>query len=183
MKFWRLTLLAIGLVSLFSFQYQKGKQFPTMVCENLDDQEITLPTDTKGKYTLLSIAYSKKAEDDLKSWITPIYLKFIAKPDKPTLFWEPYDINLYLVPMFTGVNAVAAGQAKKEIKKKVDPKLYEHMLVFKGKIKQYKEVLQMKEKNHPYFFVLDESGEIVHVTSGAYSEAKLTAIEEKLQGE
>jgi hypothetical protein len=51
----------------------EGKMFPTMLCENYNGKKVTLPAETKGKYTLLGMAFSNGAEDDLKTWINPIY--------------------------------------------------------------------------------------------------------------
>ena len=42
---------------------------------------VDLPNDTKGKYTLLGLAFSKKSEDDLNTWVEPVYWKFIDKPE------------------------------------------------------------------------------------------------------
>ncbi|NJN42976.1 MAG: hypothetical protein HC811_12850 [Flammeovirgaceae bacterium] len=36
-----------------------GTVFPDMEAETVDDVKVILPEDTKGKYTLLGLAYSK----------------------------------------------------------------------------------------------------------------------------
>ena len=58
-----------------------GKIFPDMEAETVEDKKVKLPNDTKGKYTLLGLAYSKKSEDDLNSWFSPVYNKFVRKPE------------------------------------------------------------------------------------------------------
>jgi predicted transcriptional regulator len=55
------------------------------------------------------------------------------------------------------------------------------MLLYKGDIKDYKESLGLKEKDTPYFFVLDKEGKILYVTSGAYTDAKIEQAEEFLE--
>src|SRR5215467_3076999 len=85
-----------------------GKAFPSMTAETVDDKKVNLPQDTKGKYTLLGLAYSKKSEDELNTWLNPVYSTFIQKQTGMIQGFS-YDVNVYFVPMFTGVNAAAAG--------------------------------------------------------------------------
>lgn len=157
-----------------------GKTFPSMTAETVDDKKVQLPESIKGKYTLIGLAYSKKSEAELNSWFQPVFGKFIQKTNG--LFSGfAYDVNVYFVPMFTGVNAAATGTAKRKAAKNIDPQLLPYVLFYKGELKSYKEALDFEKKDIPYFFVLDRNGKIVHATSGKYSEEKMDAIEEKLE--
>ena len=177
-----LALILIFLVPITAFSQVIGNTFPTMTAETVNDEEITVPDDTKGKYTLLGLAYSKKSEDDLNGWFSPVYYKFVHEPENPGLFDAfRYDVNVYFIPMFTGVKASAQGIAKKKALKNVDPKLFPHMLFYKGELKKYKQALDFEKKDIPYFFVLNEEGQIVYATSGKFTEDKLDEIEENLE--
>ena len=157
-----------------------GKQFPDMEAETADDKKVNLPTDTKGKYTLLGLAYSKKSEDELNTWFSPIYNKFVKKATG-MMAGMGYDVNVYFVPMFTGVNAAATGTAKKKAIQNVDSVLLPNLLFYKGELKTYKEALDFEKKDIPYFFVLDAEGKIVYATSGRFTEDKLDEIEESIE--
>jgi ATP10 protein len=157
-----------------------GKQFPEMIAETVDDKKVNLPLEVGGKYTLLGLAYSKKSEDELNTWFSPIFNKFIRKPEG-MMAGMGYDVNVYFVPMFTGINAAATGTAKKKAIKNVDPQLLPYILFYKGELKKYKEALDFEKRDIPYFFVLDQAGKIVYATSGAFSEAKMDALEEVIQ--
>lgn len=158
-----------------------GKIFPDMIAETVDDKKIELPQNVKGKFTLLGLAYSKKSEDELNSWFQPIFEKFVQK-QKGGLFEDfAYDVNVYFVPMFTGINAAATGTAKKKAIKNVDPNLLPYILFYKGELKTYKEALDFEKKDIPYFFVLDKEGKIIYATSGKYSKAKMDEVEEVLE--
>jgi hypothetical protein len=157
-----------------------GKQFPAMEAETVEDKKVKLPGDVAGKYTLIGMAYSKKSEDELNSWFQPVFQKFIQKT-KGVLSGFTYDVNVYFVPMFTGVNAAATGTAKKKASKNIDPQLLPYILFYKGELKTYKEALDFEKRDIPYFFVLDPQGKIVHATSGKYTEEKMDAVEEKLE--
>jgi len=161
----------------FTGKAQVGNPFPEMNAETVEDKVISIPEDTKGKFTLLGLAYSKKSEDDLNTWFSPVYNKFIPKESGGLFGGFGYDVNVYFIPMFTGVKAAAAGTAKNKAIKNVDPQILPHILFFKGKIKPYKEALDFEKKDIPYFFVLDENGIIKYATSGRFSESKLDKIE------
>jgi hypothetical protein len=157
-----------------------GKLFPSMEAENMEDKKWVIPADTKGKYTLVGLAYSKKSEDDLNGWFNPVYNKFVRKTTG-LLEGMGYDVNVFFVPMFTGVNAAAAGTAKKKALKNIDPILFPHILFYKGELKPYKEALDFEKRDIPYFFVLDPEGKIVFATSGAFTEDKLDELEESME--
>lgn len=180
---WQLfTLLCIALFIGFPAEAQViGTVFPEMNTSTADGKVVDLPKDTKGKFTLLGLAFSKKSEDDLNTWMEPVFWKFIDKPEgkMDQLFGnQQYDVNAFFVPMFTGVKTAATKTAKKQALKKMDPRLIPSILFYRGKLKPYKEALDFKKKDIPYFFVLDESGKIIYATSGRFTDEKMAKVEE-----
>lgn len=153
-----------------------GKTFPAMTAETVEDKGVSLPDDVKGKYTLLGLAYSRKSEDDLRTWFEPVFSKFVQKTTG-VMSGMGYDVNVYFVPMFTGINAAATGTAKRKALKNTDPQLLPYILFYKGELKTYKEALDFERRDVPYFFVLDPQGKIVFATSGAFSETKMDQVE------
>ena len=179
------TIVFIIVIAAITFSFVPvktgviGKPFPDMECEDYTGKIVKLPTDTKDKFTLLAIAFSTAAEDDLKTWINPIYNKFIGKVDasKADMFdvHVDYDVNLFFVPMFTGFNQLTVKQSKEKIKAKTDKELYPYLLFYDGG-KTYKDELDFQKRNIPYFFVLDKIGKVVYTTSGKYDDNKLEKI-------
>jgi len=157
-----------------------GKMFPDMEAETVEDKKVKLPQETKGKFTLLGLAYSKKSEEELNSWFQPVFEKFIQKTSG-VLAGFSYDVNVYFVPMFTGVNAAATGTAKRKALKNIDPQLLPYVLFYKGELKPYKDALDFEKKDIPYFFVLDPEGKIVYATSGKYTDAKMDKVESVME--
>jgi hypothetical protein len=176
----KLIVLTLLLMGISSMAQVIGKIFPEMTAETVEDKSVTIPTDTKGKYTLVGLAYSKKSEDELNTWFNPVFGKFIQKTNG-LMGGMGYDVNVYFIPMFTGVNAAATGTAKKKAAKNIDPQLLPYILFYKGELKTYKEALDFERKDIPYFFVLDPEGKIVFATSGKYSDDKMDSIEEKIE--
>ena len=109
-------LICATVLSLTTIAQVTGKMFPDMEAETVEDKKINLPQDVKGKYTLLGLAYSKKSEDELNSWFQPVFEKYIQKT-KGLMSGFGYDVNVYFVPMFTGINAAATGTAKRKASK------------------------------------------------------------------
>jgi hypothetical protein len=172
--------LVMMIMGLAAHAQVVGKMFPAMEAESVEDKKVKLPDDVKGKYTLLGLAYSKKSEDELNSWFQPVFEKFIQKTNG-LMSGFGYDVNVYFVPMFTGVNAAATGTAKRKAMKNIDPQLLPYILFYRGELKPYKEALDFEKKDIPYFFVLDETGKIVYATSGKFSAAKLDKVEEAIE--
>jgi hypothetical protein len=176
-------LFVVAVLSLFAnvcIAQVVGKTFPALEAETVEDKKVKLPGDVAGKYTLIGMAYSKKSEDELNSWFQPVFQKFIQKT-KGVLAGFTYDVNVYFVPMFTGVNAAATGTAKKKASKNIDPQLLPYILFYKGELKTYKEALDFEKRDIPYFFVLDPQGKIVFATSGKYTDEKMDEVEEKIE--
>ena len=158
------------------------KFFPEIGGLSLADEQITIPEDTKGKFTFLAMASSRKAEEALNGWAEPLYYHFMpeAKQEKQMLFVMDYDVNLYFIPMFTGASKALEGKARKKAVEHMDKRLHSRVIFYKGSGKVYKKELDMKDKNVPYFFLLDKEGKIVHQTSGVYNDDKMIAIEDIL---
>jgi hypothetical protein len=157
-----------------------GRVFPSMDVETINDLKIKLPDSATGKFTLLGLAYSKKAEEELVTWFEPIFNKFITKP-QGLMKGFTHDVNVFFIPMFTGINAAGAGIAKRKALKKTDPQLLPYILFYKGQLKHYKESLNFDTKESPYFFVLDPKGKIVYATLGVFTDDKLDEIESVLE--
>jgi hypothetical protein len=128
------------------------------------------------------MAYSKKAEDDLKTWFTPAYQTFIEVKKNPGIFNIDYKVDVYFIPMFTGVNKAAAGKAKTSLKEGLDERLVPNVLIYKGNINVYKDELNLK-KDEPYLFLVDSAGKIVFHISGRFSQKKMNTILELIDEE
>ena len=166
----------IAVLSFGPVVAQIGNTFPAMEAETLTYEELNLPTDIKGKYSIIGLAFSKKSEKHLKTWFSPAYNTFIHKPDKPSVFAVDYDVNVYFIPMFTGVKRAAYKKTMKKVEEGIDKRLRPHVLFYKGTLKTYKNALDFDGNDVPYFFVLDPDGKIIHRTSGSHTSNKMQEI-------
>ena len=166
----------VVLIAGLLFTLNAGAQaFPSMQGELLNESTIDLPEDCKGKYTLIGLAYSQKAEAELRSWYDPSIDKFILKRG---MFDDDYDLNLYFIPMFGGVTKVSYQKSMKKVKELTDPELHDNVVFFKGDVKEYKQILELDDKEHPSFFFLSPDGKILERFSDQFKEKYFETITE-----
>lgn len=167
-----LLCLSIFLISFTSYS-QIGEMFPAIETEDLNEKSINIPSDTKGKFTLVGIAFSEDAQTDLYTWSEPVYNEFLNENSLASMVYDP---NVHLILMFTGANQVVYNKAKKEITEGTDKSLRENVVLYKGGMEDYRDILKMKDRKTPYFFVLDKEGTIIYATKGRYSRKVLEEV-------
>lgn len=171
------------LIPLFVFLFlvrsadAQVKTFPPLVGETAQGVTTELPNSGGAKWTLIGIAYSQKASPVLEEWYEPAYLRFVAKHG---LFAGDYDVDVYFVPLFAGLNKAAYEPSMKKFRKSASPEIIDHVLFSKADLDPLKTALSMTDKDTPYFFLVDRSGQIMYRTDGRFTEDKLEAIEDLL---
>jgi hypothetical protein len=156
---------------------QVGNKFPMLVGQLLNGKAVDLPESVAGKYTLVGMSWSKKAQPDFESWISPVWNKFVLKTG---MLDKMYDINLYFVPMFVGTKKSAMDNVMKQMKAKSDSDIFPYVLFYKGDLAPYEKSLGLSDKTKPYVFLLDSTGKIVYGTSGRFNDDKMLEIEKIL---
>lgn len=149
--------------------------FPSITGETADGVNVSLPKTEAKEFTIVGLAYSQKASPMLEGWYEPAYLRFIAKHG---MFAGTYDADVYFVPLFVGANKAAYGATLKNFRENADQEIIEHVLFSKDELEPLSAALDLKNKNIPYFFILDATGKIIHRVEGDFSEEKLEAMED-----
>lgn len=172
-----------SLIVFILFQFntlfaQEGNRFPMIVADNLNNKQITLPTDHNGQFAVIGVAFSEDAQDDLYTWGPPVHTLFL---DKDGLNAMVYDVKVNLLLLFTGVNKAAFNKAEKMIQDGTEDTYRDHILLYKGEMGNYRDELAMKDRKVPYVFVLDKEGTIIYSTSGRYTSSKMEKIAELVE--
>tara|TARA_B100000965_G_scaffold352176_1_gene327226 strand:+ start:118 stop:648 length:531 start_codon:yes stop_codon:yes gene_type:complete len=167
----KITLILITFT--FTLFAQEGEPFPDIEVVDLNEDSYTLPQATKGKFTLIGVAFSEDAQDDLYTWSQPVFSEFMDENNLSSLVYDPH---VKLILMFTGANQVVYNKAKEKIEEGTDETLKDNVVLYKGKMEDYRKTLKMKDRKKPYFFVLDKNGVIIYVTQGAYSRKVLEEV-------
>lgn len=159
---------------VFPFALAHGQQtFPTISGETSDGGTLALPAASAGHVALIAVAFSRKAEPMLLEWYEPAYLRFVAKHD---LMASDVDADLWLVPVFTGLNKVGYGPSLKKLREEGDPDAARRVLFVKEDASAFLDALGVKDRDIPYFFALDASGHILHREQGSFTDDKLDAL-------
>lgn len=175
----RLAMTCIILASLvFVCQAQKGVLFPDLHGEVLSGGTIDLPGEAREKPLIIGLAWSQKAEKDLKTWYTPMHDTFVLKRGIMDVM---YNVDLYMIPMFTGMKKVVYETSIKKMREENRKDLFPHIVFYRGELEPYAQVLRMTDKHLPYLFVVDATGKVIYATSGAFNERKKDAIESALE--
>lgn len=165
------------LFIIFSFPNlllaQEGDQFPSIEVNDLNEKPMQIPEDTKGKFTLIGVAFSEDAQEDLYTWSQPVFSEFLDDNNLASLVYDP---NMKLVLMFTGANRIAYNKAKQQITEGTDENLRNYVVLYNGKMEDYRKELKMKDRKKPYFFVLDKQGKIIYTAEGRYSREVLEEV-------
>ncbi len=151
--------------------------FPALTGETTGGSTITLPLNEASGYTIVALAYGKRAEPLLEEWYAPAFARFVARSG---LFAGDYQVELYLVPLFTGTNRAAYGTTMNKLRKQVDPDIARRVLFVKEDTRGIIDHLGLSDPDIPYFFVLDREGHIVQRVQGAYSVERLEELEAPL---
>lgn len=151
--------------------------FPDITGETADGAKVHLPAVGNSTWTIVAVACGKKAQPLLEEWFEPAYNRFVMKSG---LFAGSYDAELYLVPVFTGLDMAAYGPSMKALRKSVDADVAGHVLFFKGDDDAFLQALGIQDRNIPYFFTVDPTGKIVRRESGKFDVDKLDALEEPM---
>lgn len=163
-------------ISLNAVSQTKG-QFPQLIGHTLEGTAITIPLASTKKFTIVGLCYKRSAEDELKTWIQPMYDVFVAKP-KGTDYFDVasyFDVNYYFIPLISGFKKAAA-----DFKAATQQDLWKNVIDCDTEIKLLKEKLKPADDNTPYFYVIDTNGKIVEVVTGKYTDAKMDKIQEAI---
>jgi hypothetical protein len=154
-----------------------GEVLPTLTGKSLSGQDVTIPVGN-SKATVFGVAFSPKAEEDLKGWVQPLYDAFLAKHEG-VFEAANFSGNVYLVALLSGTASLAGKGLQAKAAKGTDAELKPHIILSKQDPSLLIKALNVTDKGKPYFVVLDAEGHIKAIVSGAYTEAKMDELSEK----
>lgn len=173
MKVSFLTFILCTLSFHLSLAQYKGP-CPNINGTALDGSKVSIPAGNQ-KFTIFGIASSQKAEEALRTWYQPAYSSFIEKTKGP-IPADEYDVNLYFIPVFTGLAQAASGKIEAKMKEGMQKEFHPNVVVFNGNFDELKAKLKIDDKDQPHFFLVNPKGEVVYSTKGAFSDEKLEEI-------
>jgi hypothetical protein len=165
-------LAALALAGAAALALQAQKPFPPLDGSNSQGEQVHLPA--TGSWSIIAVVASKKAQPALEQWFAPAYNRFVLKSG---LFAGSYSVDLFLVPVFTGLDKAAYGPSMKALRKEVDADIARQVVFVKEDGDALLDALDLRDRHIPWFFTVDPKGNIVHTESGAFKVEKLDALE------
>lgn len=176
-------LVSIVLTSVSGCNGQKSEEngtvavgdlFPKIASESLAGTQVVLPADSKGKITLVTLAYEEQAQKQIDSWAEPILAKYLGKEK-----FQYYELPV-LAKFFKQV--WGAGSIDRGMRAGIAPQRHPNVVtVYDDRDKYYSWF--GKDKSVAYVFLLDTEGKIVAKYQGfstPVAQKELEALLEKL---
>ncbi len=169
----QILIAAVLLISSVTMA-QTGKKFTLLSGKTLNDKVLTLPEAAKGKMTIIGLASSIDAQNDLQSWFEPL--------DDQNFFSDP-DVNTFFVAATGGLSAANMKSVKDAGREAVLEEMYDLVMFYSGDKNKLNADLEVKDNKKPCIFVIDAEGKIVFHYEGKYTEKKLDEIIELVDAE
>lgn len=168
-------LLAAALIIAIPLTSSAQKRVETVECLDINNKTVSFPPVNPGKKTVAMITFSDKASDEAKTWVDPLYQKFIAKSG---MMDAMFDASLYVVSFVSGTELSLIKMNAAKIKDDTPAALINSVLYTTASTANVKTVMNVKNDKSVYILVLSADGSIIKQVSGAFSDDKMETLEE-----
>ena len=147
------------------------KAFPLVKGINLEGDEISIPADLEGKKKLLLVAFKRKQQEDVNTWLTA------TRP----LLEANSSFSVYELPTIKKMNFLIRLNINNGMRYGIDSKTQRLRTVTLYLDKErFKALLGINTEDQIYAFLLDENNEIIYRRSGLADSQKIKELEELL---
>jgi ATP10 protein len=147
---------------------QVGSILPTFSGRTVTDRHLTLPRSSKEKPTVLVFSFSRTAGKDARLWNEHLAKDF------------PDDVTAYGVIQLESAPKVFRRLAVSGIKSSMPVSAQDRTIVLYRDEQLWKQRLAVKDESRAYVVLLDPSGTIRWISSGAFSDATYGLLKSKL---
>jgi hypothetical protein len=146
-------------------------KFPTVTFDNLERQAFTLPRDFGGERNVVFIAFLRKQQDDVDTWVP--FVKPLVARTPGTEYYEIPTISRMIAPMRWFINSGMRGGID-------DRAARERTITLYLDKEPFKRSLAITEETVIHVLVVDREGRVLWRTTGRFSAEKGTALERVL---
>jgi len=125
-----------------------GKKFPQIKSLSLAGKEVALPVDTKGKLTLVTIAFIEEGQPFIDSWAEPFLNTYYGRDD-----FAYYEVPMMNIPQPAARQFIDAG-----MRAGIEKKMHPNVVTYYGDFRKYRIALKMPKINSGYAYLLDKNG-------------------------
>ncbi len=147
--------------------------FPTVTSDNLEGTTFTLPRDFAGARNIVFVAFQRKQQDDVDTWVPFVKEALVRHPDAD--YYEIPTIKRMVAPMRWFINRGMRGGID-------DLAARERTVTLYIDKEPFKQALAITDENVIQVLVVDPAGRVWWRTTGRYSAEKARALEAALAG-
>ena len=147
-------------------------RFPTVTADNLERETFTLPRDFGGERNVVFIAFLRKQQSDVDTWVP--FVKPLVERMPGTEYYEIPTIKRMIAPMRWMINGGMRGGIDDRGARARTITLYLDK-------EPFKRALAITDENTIHVLIVDRDGRVLWRTTGAFSAEKGAALEAVLK--
>lgn len=150
----------------------ESKLFPRINGTNLEGDQLMIPQDLEGKKKLLVVAYKRKQQEDINTWL-----------EASTELLKKYpDFSVYEIPVLKKFNFLMRFNINNGMRYGIGSKEQrERTITLYLDKEQFNSTLNIDSEDTIYAFLLNENNEIIWRTQGLATQSYIYELEEYLE--
>lgn len=162
--------LPIGPGPISQLEHEEG-YFPKLTAINLEGDKISIPGDLVGKKKLILIAFERKQQQDINTWLSASLDLVEAHPE----------LSVYELPVIKEMNVFIRFNINNGMRYGIDSKSQrEHTLTVYIDKDQFNSSLDIETNKEIICFLLDENNRIIYREAGLADTQKIQKLEKLL---
>jgi hypothetical protein len=144
--------------------------FPKLTASNLQKKPLSLPGDFAGDRNLLLIAFQRKQQEDVDTWLREMK-RFESSPD----------FYYYELPTISKLNPIARWFINRGMRSGIpDPEARARTITLYLDKTEFKKTLNLPDESQIYAILVDRAGRVHWRAEGDFDEAKAAGLQQAL---
>ena len=169
------SLIAFSLIILSSGLLTAQKKFEPVDCQDINSRTVSFPAANPGKKLVVMVTFSDKASDEAKTWVDPLYQKFVLKSG---MMDAAFDASLCVVSFVSAAELSLIKMNAAKIRADTPEPLINSVLYTAQSATALKKSMDVKNDKSVYILVLSPEGVILKQQSGSFSDDKMESLED-----
>jgi hypothetical protein len=161
-----------GPASKTQINDQSHSIFPSLKGMNLEGDDFLLPQDLAGELNIVVIAFKRKQQDDVNTWLEAL-ANYVSKTEDLELYELPTMKKFNILMRLNINNGMRYGIASKESRENTIS-LYIDKASFKSR-------LEIANEDNIQTLLINKQGKILWRTSGIADQSKIASLKEKTE--
>ena len=164
-------ILPTLLLLIFAGASRAETMFPALQFPDLNKNFVSLPSGLKGERNLVIIAFERKQQNDIDTWLAVL----------PAMLANHPKVAYYELPVIDKMNGMMRWFINNGMRGGIpDPAQRERTITIYTDKKVFREALRIPDEKRIYLLMLNKAGEVLWRTDGIVSAEKQQALKEHL---